>query len=314
MPKRLNKTLIKSGKEAVDLAKIFKGGLMRAIRFLKKSKALTPLIISVVALNLCIVASVAWFTINRRTDADEMGMALAVDDTTAVYKAYRFDMETMKGTDKEAKTEENPNPGELNITNIDLNQYDTIFQAQNKYTPAFARIEITRNDSMPESGTVYITIERNDLEAQAGELELFSSSVVRFTAFIDHDKGDLEQEGADALYHCINDQLFDDVKGYTGNAPAHSKTFVTVIGEGAGHTHDKVDSITLALEYKAGDWYEKDGDDMLNVYLYMSYDVQLIECFMDEHTDGGISLDDNIYFFDNDLKKVSVSYEKKETN
>lgn len=296
------------------MAKIFKGGLMRAIRFLKKSKALTPLIISVVALNLCIVASVAWFTINRRTDADEMGMALAVDDTTAVYKAYRFDMETMKGTDKEAKTEENPNPGELNITNIDLNQYDTIFQAQNKYTPAFARIEITRNDSMPESGTVYITIERNDLEAQAGELELFSSSVVRFTAFIDHDKGDLEQEGADALYHCINDQLFDDVKGYTGNAPAHSKTFVTVIGEGAGHTHDKVDSITLALEYKAGDWYEKDGDDMLNVYLYMSYDVQLIECFMDEHTDGGISLDDNIYFFDNDLKKVSVSYEKKETN
>lgn len=296
------------------MAKIFKGGLMRAIRFLKKSKALTPLIISVVALNLCIVASVAWFTINRRTDADEMGMALAVDDTTAVYKAYRFDMETMKGTDKEAKTEENPNSGELNITNIDLNQYDTIFQAQNKYTPAFARIEITRNDSMPESGTVYITIERNDLEAHAGELELFSSSVVRFTAFIDHDKGDLEQEGADALYHCINDQLFDDVKGYTGNAPAHSKTFVTVIGEGAGHTHDKVDSITLALEYKAGDWYEKDGDDMLNVYLYMSYDVQLIECFMDEHTDGGISLDDNIYFFDNDLKKVSVSYEKKETN
>ena len=298
------------------MAKIFKGGLMRAIRFLKKSKALTPLIISVVALNLCIVASVAWFTINRRTDADEMGMALAVDDTTAVYKAYRFDMETMKGTDKEAKTEENPNPGELNITNIDLNQYDTIFQAQNKYTPAFARIEITRNDSMPESGTVYITIERNDLEAHAGELELFSSSVVRFTAFIDHDKGDLEQEqeGADALYHCINDQLFDDVKGYTGNAPAHSKTFVTVIGEGAGHTHDKVDSITLALEYNAGDWYEKDGDDMLNVYLYMSYDVQLIECFMDEHTDGGISLDDNIYFFDNDLKKVSVSYDKKETN
>lgn len=296
------------------MAKIFKGGLMRAIRFLKRSKALTPLIISVVALNLCIVASVAWFTINRRTDADEMGMALAVDDTTAVYKAYRFDIETMKGTNLEAATTENPNPGELNITNIDLNQYDTIFQAQNKYTPAFARIEITRNDSMPESGTVYITIERNDLEAHAGELELFSSSVVRFTAFIDHDKGDLEQEGADALYHCINDQLFDDVKGYTGNAPAHSKTFVTVIGEGAGHTHDKVDSITLALEYKAGDWYEKDGDDMLNVYLYMSYDVQLIECFMDEHTDGGISLDDNIYFFDNDLKKVSVSYDKKETN
>lgn len=297
------------------MAKIFKGGLMRAIRFLKKSKALTPLIISVVALNLCIVASVAWFTINRRTDADEMGMALAVDDTTAVYKAYRFDIETMKGTNLEAATTENPNPGELNITNIDLNQYDTIFQAQNKYTPAFARIEITRNDSMPESGTVYITIERNDLEAHAGELELFSSSVVRFTALIDSTKEDINITDPDEIYRHINtEDWFDEVEAYKGNNYDHSKTFVTVIGEGAGHTHDKVYSITLALEYKAGDWYEKDGDDMLNVYLYMSYDVQLIECFMDEHTDGGISLDDNVYFFNNDLKKVSVSYDKKETN
>lgn len=297
------------------MAKIFKGGLMRAIRFLKRSKALTPLIISVVALNLCIVASVAWFTINRRTDADEMGMALAVDDTTAVYKAYRFDMETMKGTDKEAKTEENPNPGELNITNIDLNQYDTIFRAQNKYTPAFARIEITRNSSMPESGTVYITIERNDLTAQAESLDRFSSSVVRFTALIDHTKDDIYLTDPDDLYRHINTETrFAEVEKYVGEKP-HSKTFVTVEGEGAGHTHGKTDSITLAVTYIENDWYENaDGNMTLNVYLYMTYDVQLIECFMDEQTGGGISLDDNIYFFDNDLKKVSVSYEKKETN
>lgn len=296
------------------MAKIFKGGLMRAIRFLKRSKALTPLIISVVALNLCIVASVAWFTINRRTDADEMGMALAVDDTTAVYKAYRFDMETMKGTDKEAKTEENPNPGELNITNIDLNQYDTIFRAQNKYTPAFARIEITRNSSMPESGTVYITIERKELAAQAESLDRYSSSVVRFTALIDSTKQDVNMTDPDQLYRHINtEELFAEVETYVGEK-LHSKTFVTVMGEGAGHTHGKHDTIVLEVTYTADDWYTKDDDQMLNVYLYMTYDVQLIECFMDEQTGGGISLDDNVYFFNNDLKKVSVSYDKKETN
>ena len=296
------------------MAKIFKGGLIRAIRFLKERKALTPLIVAVVALNLCVVASVAWFTINRKIDADEIGMALAVDDTAAIYKAYRFDMETMRGTDLEAKTEENPNPGELNVTNIDLNQYDTIFQAQNKYTPAFARIEITRNSTMPENGTVYITIERNNLETHAGALELFSSSVLRFTALIDSTKADVDMTDPDELYRHINsDQTFDTVEGYKGNDYDHSKTFVTVEGEGEGHTHGKVDSITLAVNYAAGDWYTKDGDDRLNVYLYMTYDVQLIECFMDENTGGSISLEDNIYFFENDLSKVSVSY-GNETN
>jgi hypothetical protein len=243
-----------------------------------------------------------------------MGMALAVDDTTAVYKAYRFDMETMKGTDLEAATEENPNPGELNITNIDLNQYDTIFRAQNKYTPAFARIEITKSAAMPASGKVYITIERNDLEAQEGDLELFSSSVVRFTALIDSSKEDVDLTVPDEIYRHINTEaLFDEVEAYNGNYD-HSKTFVTVIGEGAGHTHDKVYSITLEVTYTANDWYQVGNDTKLNVYLYMTYDVQLIECFMDERTDGSISLDDNLYLFNNDLKKVSVSYDKKETN
>ena len=98
---------------------------------------------------------------------------------------------------------------------------------------------------------------------------------------------------------------------YVGEKP-HSKTFVTVEGEGAGHTHGKHGTIVLEVTYTADDWYENaDGDMTLNVYLYMTYDVQLIECFMDEQTGGGISLDDNVYFFENDLKKVSVSYEQE---
>ena len=294
------------------MAKIFKGGLIRAIRFLKERKALTPLIVAFLALNLCVVASVAWFTINRKTDADEMGMALAVDDTTAIYKAYMFDLKTMKGTDKEPATQENPTPGQLNITNIDLNQYDTIFRAQNKYTPAFAQIQIIKNKSMPESGTVYITIERNDLTAQSESLDMFSSSVVRFTALIDSTKEDVGITDPNALYHHIStEERFDEIELYSGNDRTHSKTFVTVEGEGEGHTHGKVDSITIAVDYTAANWYENaEGNDTLNVYLYMTYDVQLIECFMDEQTGGGISLDDNVYFFENDLKKISVSYEK----
>ena len=55
-----------------------------------------------------------------------------------------------------------------------------------------------------------------------------------------------------------------------------------------------------------------DNDETLNVYLYMTYDVQLIECYMDKHSGGGISLDDNSVFFENDMKKITVGYINQE--
>ena len=295
------------------MAKILKGGFMRAMRFLKDSKALTPLIIAILIFNMLIAASVAWFTMNRNTDADEMGMALAVDDTTAIYKAYMYDLETNLGTDKDA------DGNELNITNIDLNQYDTIFQAQNKYTPAFAVIQITRNSSMAANGTVHITINRTSNNETNAELAAFSSSILRFTAFIIEDKSDLTITDPNELYDFINSKdRFDKVSSFRYNDKQlrpFSKTFVTVEGEGEGHTHRKDDSITLDVEYTEKCWYKNgDGDDTLNVYLYMTYDVQLIECYMDKHSGGGISFDDNSVFFENDLKEVRVSYTNANPN
>ena len=60
---------------------------------------------------------------------------------------------------------------------------------------------------------------------------------------------------------------------------------------------------------KDTDWYiNGDGDEALNVYLYITYDVQLVECYMDENAGGSLSLEDNSVFFDNDMTKISVSY------
>ena len=84
---------------------------------------------------------------------------------------------------------------------------------------------------------------------------------------------------------------------------------VTVNGEGAGHTHGKTTTLTIETEYTNSDWYiNTEGHQTLNVYLYITYDVQLVECYMDEKAGGSLSLDDNSVFFDNDMKKVSVSY------
>ena len=74
--------------------------------------------------------------------------------------------------------------------------------------------------------------------------------------------------------------------------------------------HGKNTSLTVSVNYTADNWYiDADGHEALNVYLYITYDVQLVECYMDENTDGSLSLDDNSVFFENDLKKISVRYE-----
>ena len=89
---------------------------------LKKNKVLYTFLTTVLAFNMVIVTSFAWLTLNRKTAVDDIGMGLAVDDTSAVYEAYMYDLEKGAGTDLNADGEK------LNVTNIDLNQYDTIFQ------------------------------------------------------------------------------------------------------------------------------------------------------------------------------------------
>ena len=303
---------------------------------IKKSRVLKTLLLTLLAFNMFAVTSFAWLTINRKLNVDEMGMALAVDDTNAVYEAYMYDLETGKGTNlhKEIVVDENGTSTvktePLTITNIDLNQYDTIFKSQNKNTPVFAKIKITRNKSMPESGVVYITIDRDiqntaqkDKEEQ-GLLTEYTSSIVRFTGFIIHDQADLTKTTPETLYEFINSSIidvennktrFDVVEAYQGNEEPHSQTFIsaeTVEDETntETHVHRKANSVTLAVEYSASDWYKVGIDSVMNVYLYITYDPTLIDCYMDDHGGGSISLDDNFIDFANDMTKVTISYEK----
>ncbi len=280
---------------------------------LKKNRVLFTAMAVVVAFRMLVVTSFAWLTLNRKTDVGDMGMGLAVDDTAVVYEAYMYDLKTNKGTNI------GPDEKTLDITNIDLNQYDTIFKAQNKYTPVVARIKIVRNKSMPSAGKVYITINRDNKDAEGDSLTPYTSSIVRFTSFIMSDKSDLitADDGKsvpitepDTLYSLINTkERYDTIETYKGNEYPNSKTFVTVDREGENHTHGKTTTLTIETKYTNSDWYiNTEGHQTLNVYLYITYDVQLVECYMDEKAGGSLSLDDNSVFFDNDMKKVSVSY------
>ena len=278
----------------------------KALRFLRDNHALHTLVLILLIFNTLIAASVAWLTISRRTEAADMGMGLAVDDTTAVYEAFMYDLKNGAGTNLGADGKP------LDITNLDLNPYDTIFQTQNKYTPALAKIKLVRNESMPKNGTVIITINRKDMSGIAGQsLTDYSSSTLRFTGFIIEDKRDVNITDPAELYSSIcTDDLFREIEvEYKGKELTNSKTFVTVIGSGEGHTHDKYDSIQIFVDYENANWYtDEDGNETLNVYLYISYDVQLINCFLNENQGGGISLGDTTFFFKNDLMDIRISY------
>ena len=243
-----------------------------------------------------------------RSTSEDMNMGLHIDDTSAVYKVYKFDLDKMTGI------EENKNGEALTITNVEMNPYDTIFVVKNQYSPVFAQIRLTRNSngsSMPLKGKVHITIHRdssiNPFDKD-GKLSERISSVLRFTAIIDNTKADWEMTDAKALYNHINSS-YASIEAYKGQRP-ESKNFITADGEGDDHSHTKNDTITISLTYTENDWYpDGQGSQHLNLYLYMSYDKQLVDCFMKQHANSELSLNNSLYNFANDLKYVSVSYD-----
>ena len=257
---------------------------------------------------MLIVSSLAWLTTNRWLTSEDMNMGLHIDNTSAVYKVYMFDLDKMTGI------EENKNGEALTITNVEMNPYDTIFVVKNQYSPVFAQIRLTRNSngsSMPLNGKVHITIHRdssiNPFDKD-GKLSKHISSVLRFTAIIDNTKADWGMTTAKALYNHINSS-YASIEAYKGQRP-ESKTFITAHGEGDDHSHTKDDTITISLTYTENDWYPDDqGSQHLNLYLYMSYDKQLVDCFMKQHANSELSLNNSLYNFANDLKYVSVSYD-----
>ena len=190
------------------MKKYIKDKLAIIIEYFKSGRAVTSFIALVVSFCMMVVSSVAWLTTNRTLKSEGMGMGLAIDDTSAVYKVYMFDLKTLVGTDKIKGDGDTSTP--LNIANLKMNEYDTIFVVQNQYTPVFAQIQISRNSSnseMPMNGTVYITINRDsnvDKFDENGELSKNISSVIRFSAIIDTTKADTTITDADALYKHIN--------------------------------------------------------------------------------------------------------------
>lgn len=260
----------------------------------------------------------AWLYSNRNVDSLNSNMSLYFDDTTAEYEVFRYDITTSRGTTKDAAGVD------LDISNVDLNQYDLIFLKRNRYTPIFARVEITRLQSMPLSGKVYLTVTRtshddaNTTSASADPMGNYASSVMRFSGWVSQS---YDPDPA-ALYTLIDNELYETIvvdKTYGGNAKLDSDVFTTATGSQGNRTYTKADYITLEMTYGSDDWVSKtinEGTEnqktvqVLNIYLYISYDVELINYYVEEHNMAATQIGANLVEFTNDIDVLRVSYQK----
>lgn len=254
----------------------------------------------------------AWMAANRIVEQGNISMNLDYDDTTATYAVYKYDIKHGVGRNTYIDTDNEEKP--LSIENVDMNPYDLIFTSRNRYTPVFARVEVKRHTSMPKSGTVYLTITRklDNNDSEGSELSEFSSSLIRFTAFIDPNDGSVNYDNADKLYSDIDASMYTDTKSYrtkandTSSHPydSYSKTFVSA-KFGSEYTFTKTATITLQVDYTESNWTEI---ETLNIFLYMTYDEGLIDMYKESsHLKIEVGTG-NMVHFKNDFDTIKVSY------
>lgn len=287
-----------------------------------EKKTLRKFIMSLVSIFITsiIFATVtfAWLYSNRNVDSLNSRMSLYFDDTTAEYEVFRYDITTSSGTTKDA------NGVDLDISNVDLNQYDLIFLRRNRYTPIFARVEITRLQSMPLNGKVYLTVSRNNngdattTSNSDDPMGTYASSVMRFSGWVSQSY----DSDPSVLYQLIDSELYNTIvvdKSYDSNSKLDSDVFVTVTGQEGNRTYTKADSITLEMTYGSDDWVSKTINagtenqktvQVLNIYLYISYDVELINYYVVEHDMAATQIGANLVEFTNDIDVLRVSYQK----
>ncbi len=284
------------------------------------AKRLVPLLVTMTAIVTSLSISVyAWLSANKALENRDMSMNVEYDDAVAFYKVYKYDLKTSQG-----KTVDDDG-NELNISNVDFNQYDMIFTARNRYTPVFARIQIIKISNMPDAGVVTLTLSRTpgNNDSSLSALDSTSSSVVRFTAKLDHTY-DLEHEDDtdSEFYTYVDTQLYETTLGYTGSE-AHdeggdytnaSKCFTTITTSAADAetnstdpAYSKAEEITLSVNYAATDWdTNDDGYQVLNIYLYMTYDTGLIGEYIANNDMQAMSIGAEVVDFTNDFTSMRI--------
>lgn len=222
-------------------------------------------------------ATLAWFFAGRKVGSNE-SVEAKHDDLNADYFVYKYSKNNT-GTDLDESTEDEHDL--LTITNVTLNTYDTIFVAQNKYTPALVRIHVYGKDLPSVSN---------------GETKNVSVKITRNTSFVDEEV----EEDDETLYKCITsvaDFSFKEATNYESfiqngdlDQIANVETFFESVVTSFKNSSDtptnfinpsentrKLDEVVLTTTYSTV--YQEGEINHIMLYLYIDYNRTLIENF-----------------------------------
>ena len=195
----------------------------------------------------------------------------------------------------------------LDISNLDFNQYDTIFKSYNKYTPMIIKIDVVRLSVMPTSGRLTLTVSKKT-DGEYTDPDCVSSKVMRFALTVP-DVGTTTDPGE--LYSLFEEELYEPLSNADFNYEEdYTKTLATATVDGNGeYVVTSADSIVLYADYDEADWQtDSYGNQTLTAYLYVMYDAALVSIFQSDIEIGDGSLSANVISVENDLKKIAVGY------
>lgn len=262
------------------------------------------------AILVAATTSVAWFSQNRKTDANELQIKTLQDDTAAQYSVYKWDFEEgdiENGHGTNVDSESNP----LTLgTGFTLNTHDVVFTSENEYNAAFVRIELTGSKYADKSGTLTVTLTRST-EYDSNETVLTDtlSSVAQFactTGTVTY------EENADTVYHNAFGMFCNAEDGKLKPSGSFTKQRFTTYDtgdDGAGNpvysNYAKTNQLEFTVNYAAGDW----TDGKLYIYLCICYDEILAELVARGNTDFSAFLDlGTSKPMVNDLSEIYVSF------
>lgn len=273
--------------------------------------------------------SLGWFSSNQVVNGSGMSIRVEYDDFYVEATYYRYD------------PKESVVKSSTDLSDIDLNPYDLVFQARNRYTPIVAALKITGND-VSSSGTLTVRINRNLSADPNGyyvdgsgntHISEYFTSIMRVTPFVG---ASYYSTTAETLYRNIDTtENYEYVRSLIGNANAtnahpQSLVFTDVTMNGVLiDTVEKADYIDIEVDYSEDDFIMDDDVSTLIVYLYITYDEGYYTTVQNDvivsHYDGllgiyqstsshggGIGTGGDIMaqaiHFDNDLSNIIVSH------
>ena len=290
-------------------------------------------VISVMILIVYFNKSLGWFVNNKTVSGESMSARVEKNDADANYYAYVYDVKESTSSQTVVHFTGEGTSDDPAIDNLDILFFDTIFKKRNRYTPAVVRIELS--ELKYTAGTVTLTLTRDSAlpttETASGKTapSRYLTSAMRFTAAQGKDWYTYSPATAAAdLYNRIDTSLYTYIatdRNYTAGSVSASGTnayafhksnsliFVDSVnkdGTGALIGMTKADAISLSVPYAASDLLDTDGDgvgDTLNVYLYITYDEDLVENFGVSGISSGGSAVGQIIDLANDLTEMKIT-------